>query len=41
MGIGEGLVVVGVFGHPDGFVVSVFVVNESEGKVGRGRLTSQ
>jgi hypothetical protein len=42
LGIGEGLVVVGVFGYPDGFVESVLVVNGSTGvKWGRGRLTSQ
>jgi hypothetical protein len=39
LGIGEGLVVVGIFGNPDGFVESVLVVNmKNGGKWGREDL---
>jgi hypothetical protein len=36
LGIGEGLVVVGILGYPDGFIESVWVVNEGGGKVVKG-----
>jgi hypothetical protein len=36
LGIGEGLVVVGIFGYPDGFVESVCVLVTRGGKVGEG-----